>query len=276
MTCRILSSKAEHFDRLVATIKRTSPVLGFIALGLLYLPIAGLGILSFAERPLTGVPWPLTVRWYEDLFQTNAQAWESALWNSIGIALLVSVISTALAVAVGRTLPFMKRRGLILMGYLSVLVFPGILIGVAVLVFYRILLRLPTGLWSVIFVHVVWALPFSLLCVLIVTARFDVRLLDAAEDLGASRWQQLVDIELPLLKPGVSASMFFSFLLSFNELPRTEYVHGGLVTLPYFIWTASSAHSSIVYLIYALSALIMAISFLLTIVAIRLLLAGQR
>jgi ABC-type spermidine/putrescine transport system permease subunit II len=267
---------ARSFDRLSTTIKKTSPALGFIALGLLYLPIAGLGILSFAERPLTGVPWPLTVRWYEQLFRTNAQAWESALWLSVGIALLVSVISTAIAVAVGRTLPFMKRRGLILVGYLSVLVLPGILIGVAVLVFYRILLQLPTGLWSVVFVHVIWALPFSLLCVLIVAARFDVRLLDAAKDLGANRWQQLVDIELPILKPGISASMFFSFLLSFNELPRTSYVHGGLVTLPYFIWTASSAHSSIVYLIYALSAFIMTVSFILTIVAIRLLVGGQR
>jgi ABC-type spermidine/putrescine transport system permease subunit II len=276
MTARAFNSKAERLDRLAIKIKKASPGLGFIALGLLYLPIAGLGILSFAERPLTGVPWPLTARWYEQLFETNAQAWESALWHSIGIALLVSIISTALAVAIGRTLPFMKRRGLILISYLSVLVLPGILIGVAVLVFYRILLQLPTGLWSVIFVHVIWALPFSLLCVLIVAARFDVRLLDAAEDLGANRWQQLMDIELPMLKPGISASMFFSFLLSFNELPRTTYVHGGLVTLPYFIWTASSAHSSIVYLIYALSALIMAISFFLTIVAIRLLLGSQR
>src|SRR5258708_6749472 len=103
MTARSFNSNAERLDRLAIKIKKTSPVLGFIALGLLYLPIAGLGILSFAERPLTGVPWPLTARWYEQLFETNAQAWESALWHSIGIALLVSVISTALAVAIGRT-----------------------------------------------------------------------------------------------------------------------------------------------------------------------------
>ena len=273
---RALPRGAYRLDRLGERLKMTGPVFGFVALGLLYLPVVGLGILSFAERPLTGVPWPLTTRWYVQLFSSNAQGWQDATWASIGIGILVSILSTAAALAVGRALPFMKRRNGILAAYLSVLVLPGILIGVAVLVSYRMLLGIPTGLWSVVLVHFIWAMPFSLLCVLIVAARFDTRLLDAAKDLGANSWQQFFDVELPLLKPGITASIFFSFLLSFNELPRTEYVHGGLVTLPYFIWTASSAHSSIVYLIYALSALIMVVSFAFTIIALRLLSRGER
>jgi ABC-type spermidine/putrescine transport system permease subunit II len=273
---RAISGRAYRLDRWARRLQVAGPLFGLVALGLLYLPVAGLGILSFADRPLTGIPWPLTTRWYVQLFSSNAQGWQNATWASIGIGVVVSILSTAAAVAVGRALPLMKRRNGILASYLSVLVVPGILVGVAVLVFYRMLLGIPTGLWSVILVHFIWAMPFSLLCVLIVAARFDTRLLDAAKDLGANSWQQFFDIELPLLKPGVTASIFFSFLLSFNELPRTEYVHGGLVTLPYFIWTASSAHSSIVYLIYALSALIMVVSFAFTIIALKLLSRGER
>jgi ABC-type spermidine/putrescine transport system permease subunit II len=245
--------------------------LGYAALALLYLPVAGLAILSFAERPLTGIPWPLTLGWYRDITTEQGSQWVDPMLVSVGIGIVVALLSTAIALAVGRTLPLIRRRGGVLAAYLSVLVMPGILVGIAILIVYRGILDFRTGLWSVGLVHLIWALPFALLCILLVTVRFDHRLLEAAKDLGASPWQRFRDIELPLLKPGISASMFFSFLLSFNELPRTIYARGGVETLPYFIWTASAAHSSQVSLIYALSAIIMVASFVLTAIAMRML-----
>jgi ABC-type spermidine/putrescine transport system permease subunit II len=245
--------------------------LGYAALALLYFPVAGLAVLSFSERPLSGIPWPLTVRWYHDIFTPEGSSWLEPMGTSVAIALVVAVLSTMIALAIGRMLPVIRRRGGLLAAYLCVLVMPGLLVGIAILIIYRGLLDLRTGLWSVALVHLVWALPFALLCILLVTVRFDHRLLEAAKDLGASPWRRFRDIELPLLKPGISASMFFSFLLSFNELPRTIYVRGGVETLPYYIWTASAAHSSQVALIYALSAIIMVASFALTAVAMRML-----
>ena len=74
-----------------------------------------------------------------------------------------------------------------------------------------------------------------------------------------------------------SASViFFGFLLSFNELPRTIYVHGPRITLPYYLWTESAAHSTQVAFVYALSAIITAVSLVLTTVAIGLLMRGER
>lgn len=245
---------------------------GVVAMILLYVPIGGLALLSFSAQPLRGIPWPLTLDWYTALTRgDNASKWLDPLATSVGIALLVSIASTATALLIGRAIPKLRHGIGLLATYLCVVVMPGILVGVAVLLFYRILLGVATGFWSVVLVHFVWALPFSLLCILLVTIRFDRRLLDAAEDLGANRFRQFIDIELPLLMPGVMASVFFSFLLSFNELPRTLYARGSIVTLPYYMWTASSSHSSQVSLIYALSAMIMAASFLLTLVAIKLL-----
>lgn len=246
-------------------------VLGCLALLLLYTPIAGLALLSFSARPLTGIPWPFTFEWYVSLQEGENAKWIGPLGTSIGIGLIVSIASTAVALLIGQAIPVLKRRGRLLLAYLSVMVMPGILVGVAVLIFYRGLLGVRTGLWSVILVHFIWALPFSLLCILLVVVRFDRRLLDAAKDLGANRYRRFVDIELPLLMPGISASLFFSFLLSFNELPRTLYARGSVITLPYYMWTASSSHSSQVSLIYALSAIIMVASFLLTLAAMRLL-----
>lgn len=249
--------------------------LGALAMVLLYAPIAGLAILSLSARPLTGIPWPLTTEWYASLFVGNNANWLGPLGTSVVIGLIVSAAATAVALVIGRVLPVMRRRGSMLVTYLSVLILPGILVGIAVLIFYRGLLGLRTGFWSVVLVHFIWALPFALLCILLVSVRFDRRLLEAARDLGANRYRQFVDIELPLMMPGISASAFFSFLLSFNELPRTLYARGGTITLPYYIWTASSSHSSQVSLIYALSALIMIVSFLVTLVAMRVLMRSE-
>ncbi|MEQ8965714.1 MAG: ABC transporter permease subunit [Azospirillaceae bacterium] len=250
-------------------------ILGAVALVLLYAPIAGLAVLSFSARPLTGIPWPLTLDWYTDLFTGEDARWIGPLVTSIGIGLLVSFLATAAALAIGRVMPLIRRRGGLLVAYLSVLVLPGILVGIAVLFFYRGLLDFRTGFWSVVLVHFVWALPFALLCILIVTVRFDHRLLEAATDLGANKIRQFIDIELPLLNPGITASAFFSFLLSFNELPRTLYTRGGITTLPYYIWTASASHSSAVSLIYALSAIIMVASFVIVLIATRVLMRSR-
>ncbi|HQZ12433.1 MAG TPA: ABC transporter permease subunit [Devosia sp.] len=245
--------------------------LGAAALLLLYIPIVGLVLLSFSKQALAGIPWPLTLDWYAALTVGEGTRWVEPLGTSVVVGLIVSLASTAVALLIGRAIPTMKRRGGLLGTYLFVIIVPGILIGIAVLIFFRGLLGIRTGLWSVLLVHFSWALPFSLLCILIVAVRFDRRLLDAARDLGAGPVRRFIDVELPLLMPGISASLFFSFLLSFNELPRTLYARGGITTLPYYMWTASSSHSSQVSLVYALSAIITVASFLLTLAAMRLL-----
>jgi ABC-type spermidine/putrescine transport system permease subunit II len=143
------------------------------------LPIVGLAVLSFSARPLSGIPWPLTTEWYTSLTVGNNANW---LGRPVPASdpLSSSRSRHRRGLLIGRMLPVMRRRGSLLVTYLSVLVLPGILVGIAVLIFYRGLLGVRTGFWSVVLVHFVWALPFALLCILIVSVRFDRRLLEAA------------------------------------------------------------------------------------------------
>lgn len=245
---------------------------GLFGLSLLYGPIAGLVILSFGLQPLSGIPWPLTIRWYQAL--ADKHEWIVPLLTSAGVGLIVALISTMSALLIGRTIVVLRKPVGMLAIYLGIMIVPGILIGISILMFYRVLLGIPTGFWSIILAHYIWSLPFALICILIVSYRFDRRLLEAAEDLGASRWRRFVDIEVPLLMPGISASLFFSFLLSFNELPRTLYTRGSIVTLPYYIWTASASHGPQAALVYALSSLLALASLGVTILATRTLSRG--
>jgi ABC-type spermidine/putrescine transport system permease subunit II len=232
---------------------------GLFALCLTYLPLFGLVVLSFSDRPMTGLPYPLTLRWYQQLAAESR--WVSPLWTSLCLATVVSITSTFTATIVGRTLPRLQLRGPLLMAFLLPLFVPGVLMGVAQFLYYRGLLDLRLGYWSLFVGHFVWAFPFSLLSVLVVTGRFDVRLLSAAADLGASPWQCFWQIEFPILRPGIVGAGIFAFLLSFNELSRSIYLRGVATTLPLFEWTQASSQTSNVPYLFALSTIILLISF---------------
>ena len=76
---------------------------------------------------------------------------------------------------------------------------------------------------------------------------------------------------MPLLRPGIIASGFFGFLLSFNELPLSIYMRAGQMTLPLHLWAESTAHQSSIPLIYGMSTLVTFVSIIIVVVALRLL-----
>jgi ABC-type spermidine/putrescine transport system permease subunit II len=147
-----------------------------------------------------------------------------------------------------------------LVGALLPLFLPGVVLGTALFLYLRSFLGLKLGLWSLAIGHFVWAFPFALLAVLVMASRFDARLLDAAADLGANRWQRFWHIEYPALRPAIIAAGLFGFLLSFNELPRSIFLRGRETTLPLYVWAQASSHTSNVPLIYALSTIVLLVS----------------
>jgi ABC-type spermidine/putrescine transport system permease subunit II len=248
---------------------------GAVGIALMYGPVAWLALMSISARPLTGKPGPFTLDWYQKLF--SDLRWLDPLGTSLGVAAIVCVLCMITATAVGRALPHIGRSGAwLLLIFLIVLFVPGVMLGVDFIMYYRLFLGIRTGLWSLVLGHFVWAFPFALLSVLVVSTRFDIRLLEVAADLGASKWRRFRDVEMPLLMPGIMSAGFFGFLLSFNELPRSIYLRGGITTLPLFQWAEASSHSTMVPLIYSLSTLITLASLALTLFALRLLFKGEK
>ena len=248
--------------------------LGYGALFVLYLPIVWLLMMSVSEQPLTAVPGPFTTKWYEAIFsggQTERIRFRVAdpLLLSLTIGVITSVACMVTATVVGRLLPRLRRRGWFLLAFLTPLMVPGIVAGAGLFTYYRVVIDVKMGFWSLCLAHFLWAFPFALLAMLIVASRLDERLLEAASDLGANAWQCFWQIEAPILKPGIFAAGFFGFLLSFNELPRSIFMRSGEMTLPLFLWAQVGLHSSTVPLIDAMSALITVASIFVVFVAIR-------
>ncbi len=266
---------ALHEQRLVRSVTALAVAAGLGVTLLIALPVALLGVLSVSADPLSGTPGGFTLAWYQQLFEDRR--WLAPLGLSVMIALVVALLSAAGATLVGRLVPRLGRsKGRLLAVFLLPLVIPGIVLGVQEFIAYRGLLGIRPGIWSLILTHFIWAFPFALLSMLVVTLRFDRTLVEAAADLGASRWRAFVDIEAPLLMPGIVSAAMFGFLLSMTELPRSIFIRGGAMTLPLFVFAEAAGQSSHIPLIYGLNTLVAAVSVALSVAAVLLLSRAAR
>src|SRR5436305_15338874 len=80
--------------------------------------------------------------------------------------------------------------------------------------------------------HLTWTLPFGLLIMFAVFNRFNPAYEEAARDLGASPWQTIRHVVLPLIAPSVIGIGMFSFTLSWDVIARSSQAIGDLNTLP--------------------------------------------
>jgi spermidine/putrescine transport system permease protein len=231
---------------------------GYAVLALTYFPLAWLALLSISQRPLSGIPYPLSFANYQAL--ADDPQWVKPLAASLATASLVAVLCMVVATIVGRAIPHLARPGGVVLIAILPLFVPGMSMGAALFIFLRSFLGLKLGFWSIFVGHLVWAFPFSLLTVLVLATRFDHRLLEAAEDLGASRWQRFWDIEFPILRPGIVGAGLFGFLLSFNEVLRSIFLRGTETTMPIWNWFMAASQQSQVPIIFGLATIVLLVT----------------
>jgi ABC-type spermidine/putrescine transport system permease subunit II len=231
---------------------------GFFAIAMIYVPLVWLAVMSFAASPLSGMPYPLSFDNYHALISDSR--WIPPLWTSLFLSLLVAIVCMVIATMVGRAITRMQRPGGVLLLTLLPLFVPGLTMGAALFIFLRTMLGLRLGLWSIFLAQLIWALPFALLLVLVIASRFDLRLLEAAKDLGAKPWRCFWDIEMPLLRPGVFGAGVFGFLLSFNELLRSLFLRGVETTMPIYNWAMAASQQSQVPIIFSLATIVLVVT----------------
>jgi ABC-type spermidine/putrescine transport system permease subunit II len=157
-----------------------------------------------------------------------------------------------------------RRRfvGSTLVFYLAVasLVMPGLLVGLGIGLMCQLLGLQPSWYTSGLGAQLTWTLPFGLLIMFAVFSRFNPFYEEAARDLGASAWQTLSHVVLPILVPGIIGVALFGFTLSYDEFARTLLTVGPQNTLPLEIWAMTTNVTSPA--LYALGTLTTAVSFL--------------
>ncbi|MGI9503326.1 MAG: ABC transporter permease, partial [Geminicoccaceae bacterium] len=105
-----------------------------------------------------------------------------------------------------------------------------------------------------------WTLPFGLLIMFAVFNRFNPSYEEAARDLGASNYQTIRHVVLPIVAPSLIGVALFGFTLSYDELARTSQSVGALNTLPLELQAMQTNATTPV--IYALGTLTTGLSIL--------------
>ena len=203
-----------------------------LILVLLYLPLVPPIIFSLA--PEQSAEGSLTLRWYSEMWTNPLLV--GAVVTSLEAALIVALATPLLALAASIAIRELRAPRLILILILLPLFVPGISMGLATAVFFR-LTGIAPSLLTIVIVQILWALPFATIVVLTTMSTFDPTYVEAAHMSGAGRWRAFRDIELPLIWPGISGAATFSLILSFNETVRTSLVQGPLNTVQTYIWS---------------------------------------
>jgi len=211
---------------------------GVLGFAFLYVPVLLLAFFSFNESAAGNLPFTgLTFKWYTALFRDYLvlDAFKNSLLVGAATSLLATVVGTAAAFPLVRS-AFRWKEYLRIVFILPIMI-PGLLIGIALLVFFASMLNLSLSLWTVIVGHVVMTTPFV---VLVVSARlvdFNRTLEWAAADLGADPFATFRYITFPLLLPGILAGALFAFTLSLDEFVITLFTIGPQTTLPLYVFS---------------------------------------
>ena len=253
----------------VSYIKRPNRPLQIYAtifLIVLYVPILFIPLFSFNDSLYVRFPltW-FTFNWYVDLWSRDS-VWE-ALGNSMKVGITVSIISTILGVVAARAITRYRLPGksALVTFIMMPLVIPGIIFGVALLVLLS-RLGVELSLYTVTLGHLIVCLPFAVATLLPRFEGFDKSMEEASADLGENGWWTFWRVTMPMVLPGVVASLLLTFTISFDEFIMAFFLTGTDPTLPMYIWGQLRFPQNFPSVL-ALSSLILFVSFILVFAA---------
>ncbi|MGB5325777.1 MAG: spermidine/putrescine ABC transporter permease PotC [Pseudomonadales bacterium] len=208
-----------------------------LLLSLIHLPIFVLVINSFNASKY-GVKWGgFTLKWYEKLLNNDALL--GAAFNSLTVSLVAAsvatIIGTLSAVAMHRY-RFKGKAILSSMVFVSMLT-PEIVMAISLLIVFMGL-GIQLGFVSLVISHITFCLPFVIVAVYSRLKGFDMKMLEAARDLGATESKVFFKIILPLILPAVASGWLLSFTLSLDDVVVSAFVTGpGYEILPLKVYS---------------------------------------
>jgi putative spermidine/putrescine transport system permease protein len=211
-------------------------ILLYAAFGLCLVLVIGpiVVIIGISFSPVDGFVFPtsgLSLRWYAS-FLASEQLWGAFLF-SFRMALLVSILSLVLGTLAALALA--RRRGVAAASmqslFLAPMVFPAIILGLAILLFVR---TLGVPLWlGLIVAHVLIGSPYCYRMVTGSLQALDPALEEASQSLGAGPLRTFAYVIVPLIWPGMLTGALFAFIVSFGENNAALFLTSpGYSTLP--------------------------------------------
>ncbi|MDO4430373.1 MAG: spermidine/putrescine ABC transporter permease PotC [Lonepinella koalarum] len=197
----------------------------FVVYAYLYIPIIILVGNSFnADR--YGLSWKgFSLEWYNKLMNNDTLL--QAAFHSIVIAFLAASLATLIGTLTAIALYRYKFRGKqAVSGMLFIVMMsPDIVMAVSLLALFT-MVSISLGFWSLLLAHVTFCLPYVVVSVFSRLKGFDIKMLEAARDLGASEVTILRKIIMPLALPAIISGWLLSFTISLDDVVVSSFVSG--------------------------------------------------
>ena len=222
-------------------LQRTYIVLIF---GFMYLPIAVLIAYSFNESKSRAVFTGFTLGWYKSLLQNEMIL--SALATSVVLALVSSVIATVLGTLATIGINSMSRRTQLIVNNISYVpvVNPEIITGVSLMLLFVLLQRAGLGgeggifgWFTLLVAHITFNVPYVIFNVSPKLRQLDVRVYEAALDLGCNPRQAFFKVVLPELTPAILSAFLICLTYSIDDFLISYFTSGTTQTLPIVIYS---------------------------------------
>jgi spermidine/putrescine transport system permease protein len=237
-----------------------------LVLVFLYAPIVILVVFSFNDSSIPVFPLSgFTFEWYEQALSNDE------LLDALRTSAFVALVSALLSVAIGilAALALVRRRfrgkGTASALMLSPLVIPYVVLGIALLVFFR-LFEVEMSNVTVILGHTVLTLPFVILILLPRLERIPSDLTEAARDLGAGALRTFWFVTFPLLAPATVSAFLIAATISFDEYAVASFLVGEHSTFPVYLFGQLRFPRQLPQVI-AVAVLVMVVSLLVVLLA---------
>jgi putative spermidine/putrescine transport system permease protein len=153
------------------------------------------------------------------------------------------IVATALGTmtAVVLTRVAFPGRGAVRAFFLAPLLLPGLVIGLALYVYYINfpVLDLAGTFWGMMLGHVIVTTPFVIGAVSASLYGFDRSLEEAARSLGAGPVRAFFTVTVPSIKSGIVAGALFAFIVSFGQFDLSLFLSTPNQTpLPYAMYVS--------------------------------------
>ena len=190
-----------------------------------YLPILVTMIFSFnSSKSLTKFSG-FSLRWYTELMSNTEIS--KAVYVSVTIAILATVISTILgtitAIGLSRSRKILKEF-LLEINNIPILN-PDIVTAIGLMLLFSSV-GLVKGYFTMLLAHIAFCTPYVITSVYPKVRSLDPNLANAAMDLGATPFQALTKVIVPMIKDGIFAGALLAFTMSFDDFVISYFVSG--------------------------------------------------
>lgn len=209
----------------------------FVFLLILYCPIVVLIINSFNTSKYGTKFAGFTLDWYEKIFENSILIQSS--FNSLTIAITSATITIIIcAFSAANFLKYSYIGKNLLKSFLYItLIIPDIVLGISFLILF-IFLKVKLGFLSLLISHVAFSLPFVVITILTRLSDFNLNLIEAARDLGATDFYIFIKIIIPSILPALLSAWLIAFTLSFDDVIVSYFTSGpSYTTLPLVIFS---------------------------------------